>query len=166
MLADALPGLAPAGMSIVASPTIEMPLYNADVQAEGFPLQATALADAVRAADGVIFVTPEYNFSVPGGLKNALDWVSRLKDQPFNGKPVAIQSASPGPVGGARVQYDLRKILVFLDALAFTRPEIFVANCASKFDDKTGALTDETTRDFIKQQLTAFAAFIERHGRA
>lgn len=164
MLADTLPGLAPAGMTITTSPSIEMPLYNADVQAQGIPAAVTVLADAIRAADGVIFVTPEYNFSVPGGLKNALDWVSRLKDQPFNGKPVAIQSASPGPVGGARVQYDLRKILVFLDALTFTRPEIFVANCASKFDDKTGALTDETSRNFIKQQLEGFEKFIARHG--
>lgn len=164
MLADTLPGFAPAGMTITASPSIEMPLYNADVQAQGIPAAVTALADAIRAADGVIFVTPEYNFSLPGGLKNALDWVSRLKEQPFIGKPVAIQSASPGPVGGARMQYDLRKMMVFLDAMTFNKPEIFVNNCASKFDEKTGALTDEATQNFIKQQLEGFEKFIGRHG--
>jgi chromate reductase len=148
-----------------APPFADFPIYNADEHnATGIPASVTTLADAVRAADGVIFVTPEYNFSTPGGLKNAIDWVSRFKDQPFKDKPVAIQSASPGPVGGARVQYHLRQTLVFLDALTFTRPEIFVGNCASKFDEK-GALTDETTRGFIKSQLEAFAKFIARHGQ-
>ena len=141
------------------------PLYNADVQdSTGFPAPVNLLADAIRAADGVIFNTPEYNFSLPGGLKNALDWVSRLKEQPFAGKPIAIQSASPGPVGGARVQYDLRKMMCFLDALTLNKPEIFVSNAASRVDEKAGELKDETTRDLIKQQLAAFAKFIERHG--
>ena len=90
--------------------------------------------------------------------------MSRLPDQPFPGKPIAIQSASPGPLGGARVQYDLRRMMMFLDALTLNKPEIFVGNCASRFDEKTGALTDATTRDFVKQQLAAFAAFIARHG--
>ena len=121
------------------------------------------LAEAIRAADGVIFCTPEYNFSIPGGLKNALDWVSRLPNQPFIGKPIAIQSASPGPLGGARIQYDLRKSLVFLDALTLNKPEIFVGNCAAKFDE-TGELKDEATINFIKQQLEAFSSFIARHG--
>jgi chromate reductase, NAD(P)H dehydrogenase (quinone) len=167
MLLTALPGLAPAGMSInEAPPFTAFPLYNADIQnSTGFPAAVNTLADAIRAADGVLFCTPEYNFSVPGGLKNALDWVSRVQNQPFVGKPVAIQSASPGPVGGARVQYDLRKTMVFLDALTLNKPEIFVGNCASKFDEKTGELKDDTTRNFIKQQLEAFARFIERHGR-
>jgi len=164
---NALPALVPAGMTIKEAPSFaEFPLYNADVQnAAGFPGPVTALADAIRAADGVIFNTPEYNFSLPGGLKNALDWVSRLKDQPFVGKPIALQSASPGPVGGARVQYDLRKMLCFLDALTLNKPEIFVNNVASRVDEKTGELKDEATRDLIKQQLAAFAKFIEQHGR-
>src|SRR6478672_2187292 len=85
-----------------APPYAEVPLYNADVQnTSGFPAGATALADAIRAADGVIFCTPEYNFSLPGGLKNAIDWVSRLPNQPFAGKPIAIQSASPGRLAAA-----------------------------------------------------------------
>jgi chromate reductase, NAD(P)H dehydrogenase (quinone) len=151
MVMAALPSLVPSGMSIKeAPPYAEVPLYNADIQnSSGFPAAATALADAIRAADGVIFCTPEYNFSLPGGLKNAIDWVSRMPNQPFVGKPVAIQSASPGPLGGGRVQYDLRRMLVFLDALTLNKPEIFVGNCASKFDDKTGELKDDTTRNLI-----------------
>lgn len=166
MVMNALPGLAPAGMSIKEAPSFaEFPLYNADVQnSTGFPAPVNTLADAIRAADGVIFNTPEYNFSLPGGLKNAIDWVSRLKEQPFVGKPIAIQSASPGPVGGARVQYDLRKMMCFLDALTLNKPEIFVGSVASRVDDKTGEIKDETTRTLIKQQLEAFAHFIERHG--
>jgi chromate reductase len=166
MLMQALPELAPPGMSISEAPQFAgFPLYNADVQpATGFPAAVTALADAIRGADGVIFCTPEYNFSLPGGLKNAIDWVSRLPDQPFAGKPIAIQSASPGLLGGGRVQYDLRRMLVFLDAMTLNTPEIFVGSCASRFDERTGTLTDAATRDFVKQQLAAFATFIERYG--
>ena len=163
MVQRALPALAPEDMSITpAPPFAEFPLYNADIQnSTGFPPLVNTLAEAIHAADGVIFVTPEYNFTIPGGLKNALDWVSRLPNQPFAGKPIALQSASPGPVGGARVQYDMRKAMAFLDAFVLNKPEIFVGNCVAKFDEKTGELTDQATRDFIKQQLASFAKFIE-----
>ena len=166
MVQRALPALAPEGMTLKGAPSFaEFPLYNADIQnSTGFPAPVNTLADAIRAADGVIFCTPEYNFSLPGGLKNAIDWVSRLPNQPFAGKAVAIQSASPGPLGGGRVQYDLRKSMVFLDALTLNKPEIFIGTCATKFDDKTGELKDEPTRNFLKQQLEAFAKFITRHG--
>jgi chromate reductase len=90
--------------------------------------------------------------------------VSRLQNQPFAGKPVALQSASPGPVGGARVQYDLRRSMVFLDALTLNKPEVFIGNCMQKIDDKAGKITDEPTIGFIKQQLAAFAKFIAAHG--
>ncbi len=161
MLANVLPSLAPAGMTIKPSPAIEMPLYNADIQAQGFPAEATALSDAIRAANGVIIVTPEYNYGIPGVLKNAIDWVSRMKDQPFINKPVAIQSASQGPLGGARMQYQMRQAMVFLNAFTFNTPEIFVGMAQTKFDE-SGALKDEATRDFIKKQLEGFAKLIER----
>jgi chromate reductase, NAD(P)H dehydrogenase (quinone) len=166
ILMNALPGLAPAGMSLKEAPSFaEFPLYNADIQnSSGFPAAVSTLADAIRSADGVIFCTPEYNFSLPGGLKNAIDWVSRLPNQPFAGKPIAIQSASPGPLGGGRVQYDLRRCMVFLDALTLNKPEIFVGGCASKIDEKSGEVKDETTRTLIKQQLEAFAKFVASHG--
>ena len=162
MLQRALPGLAPEGMTLRAAPSYaELPLYNADIQnSTGFPAGVNVLADAIRAADGVIFCTPEYNFGIPGGLKNAIDWVSRLPNQPFAGKPIALQSASPGPLGGGRVQYDMRRAMVFLDAFTLNKPEIFIGGCASKIDEKTGEIKDEATRGLIRQQLAAFASFI------
>jgi chromate reductase len=163
MLVRALPALAPAGMNLKESPPYDnFPLYNADLHADGkFPAPVTTLADAIRAADGVIFVSPEYNYTIPGALKNAVDWVSRLKDQPFKEKPVAIQSATQGPLGGGRMQYHMRTMLVFLGAFTFNTPEIFVGTAQNKFDDK-GVLKDETTKDFVKKQLEGFAKFVER----
>ena len=165
MVMNALPGLAPAALSFTEAPPFsEFPLYNADVETStGFPAPVQKLAEAVRAADGVIIVTPEYNFSIPGALKNALDWVSRVPNQPFTGKPVAIQSAANGSLGGGRMQYDLRRTLLFLNAATFGRPEIFIGNCSTRIDAKTGEITDPQTVELIRQQLTAFAKFVERH---
>lgn len=157
-IARALPELAPAGVTISAAPSIrDIPLYDADLQAEGFPAAVTALGDAIRAADGVILVSPEYNYSVPGVLKNAIDWLSRLPNQPFAGKPVAIQSASMGALGGARMQYHLRQIFVFLDARVLNKPEIMVGQAQNKIDAE-GTLNDAATRDFLGAQLQALAA--------
>jgi chromate reductase, NAD(P)H dehydrogenase (quinone) len=165
MVMNALPALAPANMKLrEAPPFAEFPFYNADMQeASGIPPTVQKLVDAVRAADGVIFNSPEYNFSIPGGLKNAIDWVSRAPNQPFAGKPVAIQSATAGPLGGGRMQYDLRRAMQFMDAVTLGKPEIFIGNCSQKIDAKTGQITDEQTVGFIRQQLAAFAKFIERH---
>jgi chromate reductase, NAD(P)H dehydrogenase (quinone) len=163
MVMNVLSGLAPAMLSIKeAPPYSEFPLYNADIETStGFPAAVQGLAEAVRAADGVIFVTPEYNFSIPGPLKNAIDWVSRVPNQPFAGKPVAIQSAAGGALGGGRMQYDLRRALLFLNAATFGRPEIFIGNCSQKIDAKTGEITDPQTVELIRQQLAAFAKFVE-----
>jgi chromate reductase len=163
-LARTLPGLVPAGMKLTSAPSFEkLPIYNFDLQQSGgFPAEANAWADAVRSADGVIVVSPEYNWSIPGGLKNAIDWVSRMKEQPFEGKPVAIQSCSQGPLGGARMQYHWRMSMTFLKAFIFGTPEVFVGNAASKFDKETLALTDQGTKDAVKAQLAAFTKFINR----
>jgi chromate reductase, NAD(P)H dehydrogenase (quinone) len=165
---NALPALAPANMKLTeAPPFAEFPLYNFDIQeSSGIPPLAQKLADAIRAADGVIFNSPEYNFSMPGGLKNAIDWVSRVQNQPFAGKPVALQSATMGSLGGGRMQYDLRRSMIFLDAMTLNKPEIFIGNCSQKIDAKTGQITDQQTVGFIQQQLAAFAKFIERFGSA
>jgi chromate reductase, NAD(P)H dehydrogenase (quinone) len=163
MVMNALPGLAPEGMKLSESPSFaEFPVYNLDFQEKGFPPPVQKLADAIRAADGVIFNTPEYNFSIPGGLKNAIDWVSRTPNQPFAGKPVAIQSATGGPLGGGRMQYDLRRAMLFVDAVTLIKPEIFVGNCSQKIDAKTGEIADQQTVGFIRQQLAAFAKFVEQ----
>jgi chromate reductase, NAD(P)H dehydrogenase (quinone) len=162
-LQRALPGLAPPGMSITAAPPwASFPIYNADDQnSTGFPAAVETLAAAIRAADGVIIVTPEYNYSIPGGLKNAIDWLSRLKDQPFAGKAVAIQSATGGPMGGGRMQYHMRSAMVFLDAHVFNKPEIFVGMAHTKFDDKL-ELKDEATINFVKQQLAGFETYVRK----
>jgi chromate reductase len=163
VVARALPALAPAGVTIAPLGSVaDFPLYNADIQAGGFPAPVLAMGDAIAKADGVIIVTPEYNYSVPGVLKNAIDWVSRLPAQPFAGKPTAIQSGSPGLIGGARAQYHLRQILVFLDAYVLNKPEVMVSQIMTKVDIDTDELTDEATRTFIAAQLTAFAAFVRR----
>ena len=164
MVQRLLPSLAPDGMTVKPAPSFtDFPLYNADIQnSTGFPAPVNTLADAIRAADGVIFCTPEYNFSVPGGLKNAIDWVSRMQNQPFAGKPVAIQSATGGPLGGGRMQYHLRQSMIFLDAFTFGRPEIFIGSAQTKVDAAKGVLTDQPTLDIIKQQLAGFAKFIVR----
>ena len=163
-LARQLPKWAPEGMSITEAPSwADLPVYNADDQnSTGFPATATKLADAIRAADGLVIVSPEYNYGVPGGLKNAVDWLSRMKDQPFKDKPVVLQSVAGGPLGGGRVQYQWRQIMVFVEALVFLRPEVFVGMAQTKFDEKTLEFKDETGINFIKQQLAGFEKFMRK----
>jgi chromate reductase, NAD(P)H dehydrogenase (quinone) len=163
-LARMLPALAPAGLSLrFAQSFADFPIYDADIQtASGFPAQVNAWADAIRSADALIIVSPEYNWSIPGGLKNAIDWVSRMKDQPFKDKPVALQSAAGGILGGSRAQYHLRQSLTSVDAILFGRPEVIVTFAPQKFDDKTLELKDATAIDLIKQQLAGFEAFVRR----
>ena len=163
-LARALPALAPPALLIKPAPAWDkFPVYNADIQnSAGFPPEVIVWADAIRAADGVVVVSPEYNWSIPGGLKNAVDWVSRLKDVPFTNKPVALQSCSGGLLGGARMQYHLRMTLTTLDAVLFGKPEVFVNFSAKKFDEKTLELTDQPTIDMVKQQLAGFEKLIHR----
>ena len=164
-LARMLPALAPSGLSLrFAHSFADFPLYDADIQtASGFPAQVNAWAEAIRAADALIIVSPEYNWSIPGGLKNAIDWVSRMKDQPFKDKPVALQSAAGGILGGSRAQYHLRQCLTSIDAIVFGRPEVIVTFAPQKFDDKTLELKDATAIDLVKQQLAGFEAFVRRH---
>ena len=165
-IARALPALAPAGVSISALGSIaEFPHYDADVQAAGIPAPVQAMAERIGAADGVIIVTPEYNYSVPGALKNAIDWLSRMTPQPFAGKAVAIQTASPGLLGGARAQYHLRQSLVFLDAHVLNKPEVMVGQAAAKVGGDVPELTDAATREFIATQIGALAALARKVGR-
>jgi chromate reductase len=155
-IARALPELVPVGISISALESVaSLPYYDADIQANGFPAAVLDMAKKIEAADGIIIVTPEYNYSVPGALKNALDWLSRVSPQPFAGKPVAIQTASGGIFGGARAQYHLRQILVFLDAYVLNKPEVMVGQAPTKIEN--GKLVDATTRDFIVSQIASLA---------
>lgn len=137
-----------------------VPVFDGDLFAQGLPTPVAALKERIRRADGVLIVTPEFNFSVPGGLKNLLDWLSRGDDQPWPMKPVAIASASGGPLGGARMQYDLRKVLLYLNALVLAKPEVFCGMAQTKFDAATGRCTDETTRKFATDLMAAFERWI------
>lgn len=158
IVARTLPDLAPEGVTITPLGSISaFPHYNQDVQDTDFPAEVLAMVDQIRAADGVIIVTPEYNYSVPGVLKNALDWLSRVTPQPFAGKPLAIQTVSPGAIGGARAQYHLRQSLVFLDAFVLNRPEVMIGQATGKFDTERLELTDQKTRDFLVRQIMALA---------
>ncbi|HEY7298282.1 MAG TPA: NADPH-dependent FMN reductase [Xanthobacteraceae bacterium] len=163
-LARSLPPLAPPGLRLEPAPPIDrFPLYNLDIQnAYGFPADVTAFADAIRSAHGVIIVSPEYNWSIPAGLKNAIDWTSRFKDDPFKGKPVALQSCAGGLLGGSRMQYHLRQCLTAVESVIMIRPEVFVTFAAKKFDEKTLELIDQPTRDMVKLQLDNFEKFVRR----
>src|ERR1044072_2896712 len=161
-LMNASMGLGPAGMTIKEAPSFaKFPLYNFDdQQSTGFPKDVDTLNDAIKAADGILIVSAEYNWSVPGGLKNAIDWLSRYKEVSIKDKPCCIQSAAPGLLGGSRMQYHLRMALQSVDALLFGKPEVIVNMAASKFAD--GKMTDQGGIDLIKQQLAAFDKFIAR----
>jgi chromate reductase, NAD(P)H dehydrogenase (quinone) len=160
MIARALPTLAPEGLTIEPLPSVgEFPLYNHDVQLDGLPPIVTRVAELIRKADGIIIVTPEYNHSFPGVLKNAIDWISRAPNQPFGGKPIALISSSPGLFGGLRAQLHLRHVFVYLDGRVLNKPEIIIPEVNTKIDAATGEITDPATRGFIVDQLKALAAF-------
>ena len=161
-LARQLPNWAPPGMSFRAAPSFEkIPIYNFDLQQSGgFPADVNAWADAIRSADAIVIVSPEYNWSIPAGLKNAIDWLSRYKEVSLKDKPVVIQSTAGGLLGGARMQYHLRMALQAIDAQLFGKPEVIVNMAANKFAD--GKLTDQGAIDLIKQQLAAFDKFVAR----
>ena len=159
MLLRAAMELAPEGVEVRPFERLGgIPPYDADVEAKGAPEPVRALKGAVREAAAVLVCTPEYNWSVPGVLKNAVDWASRpAAETPFRGKPVAIMGASPGAVGTARAQQHLRLILASNGALVLPGPEVLVARCQEKFD-ASGRLADEATRTYVARLLEALAA--------
>jgi chromate reductase, NAD(P)H dehydrogenase (quinone) len=153
--------LAPEGTVIEIAEIGDLPLYNDDVRAAGYPAAVERLRRQIAQADAVLFVTPEYNYSVSGVLKNAIDWASRPPNQPFDGKPVAIMGASGGLFGTARAQYHLRQMLIFLNAFPVNKPEVMIGQAQTKFDE-AGNLTDEATREFIRKLLVSLVSWTER----
>lgn len=154
--------LMPAGMALTITRFEAIPLFNQDLEAQAMPSAVLQLAQEIRDADAVLIASPEYNFSIAGVLKNAIDWLSRQKpQQPFKDKPVALMSATLGPVGGARHQYELRKILGCLEALVMSKPEVFINLCQPKFDAE-GHLVDAAARKAVADQMTAFGAWTGR----
>jgi chromate reductase len=160
-LIRALPSLSPGDLVFKEGPSVaDIPIYDGDLERlSGFPSVVTALSAAIHESDGLLIATPEYNYSVPGGLKNMIDWVSRTPNQPFARKPVLIQSVSAGPMGGVRMQHHLRQIMVFVNARVFARPEVIIGSAPSKFDE-AGQLIDTTAREAVRGQLAEFATFI------
>jgi chromate reductase, NAD(P)H dehydrogenase (quinone) len=158
-LLNAVKSMAPAGMAIEIATLHGIPLYDGDAeQASGKPEAVTELDKRIRAADGVIISTPEYNFSLPGVLKNATDWLSR-GGSPFKWKRTGVMGASTGPVGTARSQYHLRQNLQGLEAIVMPKPEVFVSLADKKFDVE-GRLIDEATGKVLSTWLAAFAEWV------
>jgi len=146
--------LLPEGASLEVVDLAPIPFFNEDLESEGIPSAVVEFKNKIALADALLIATPEYNYSIPPVLKNALDWASRGKDSPLNGKPLAIMSASPGMFGGARAQYHLRQVCVVLNLLPLNRPEVFIMNANSKFDQE-GNLIDDYSRNAIANLLQA-----------
>jgi chromate reductase len=152
--------LAPPGLRITTREIDDIPFFNADVEEAGVPAPVTALRAAVQEVDAILVVTPEYNHGVPGVLKNSVDWLSRpARGSVLDRKPAAIMGATPGVVGTARAQSQLRQAFLFTNTYAMMQPEMLVGRAREKFD-ATGRLTDEPTRAFLVKFLQAFEAWI------
>jgi chromate reductase len=161
-MAKALAAIAPAPLKLEIVEIGQLPLYNQDDDANP-PAASAAFKARVRKADAVLFVTPEYNRSVPGVLKNAIDVASRpYGDSAWSGKPGAVISVSPGAIGAFGANHHLRQSLVFLNVPAMPQPEAYIGGAAKIFD-ASGALIDDNVRDFLLKFLTAFAQWIERN---
>ena len=161
-LAKALIALAPPTLKLEIVEIGQLPLYNQDDEANP-PAASAAFKQQVQKADAVLFITPEYNRSVPGVLKNAIDIASRpYGHSAWSGKPGAVISNSPGAIGGFGANQALRQSLVFLNVPAMQQPEAYIGGVSGMFDDK-GTLTNETTREFLLKFLTAYAHWVERN---
>ena len=154
--------LAPEGLELVIVELRDLPLYNEDDETATPPAAFTAFRDAIRGADGILFCTPEYNRSVPGALKNAIDVGSRPYGKAaFADKPCAIVSVSPGALGGFGANHHLRQMLPFLNMPAMPAPEAYLGGIATKFDGEQ--LTDDSLRGFLQTFVDTFAGWVEKH---
>jgi chromate reductase len=164
MVAKELIALAPSSLTLEIVEIGNLPLYNQDLDDQKTPApEWVAFRDRLRPMDAVLFVTPEYNRSVPGVLKNAIDVGSRPYGQSiWSKKPAGVVSVSPGAIGGFGANHHLRQMLVFLDMPALQQPEAYIGN-ASKLFDSNGKLTSDTTRQFMRTIIDAFAAWVERN---
>ena len=157
--------LVPADATLATFELDGIPPFNQDVE-RSLPAPVAELKARIRAADAILIVTPEYNFSVPGVLKNAIDWASRpYGDNAWEGKPVAVMGASVGALGTARAQYHLRQMFVFLNMYPVNKPEVMISSAAQRFDDQ-GRLVDETSRTLVAQLLQALVAWTRRLGKS
>ena len=150
----------PAGAALAIWDSLELPIFNND---HPEPARVTELKHAIAGAEGVVIAVPEYNYSIPGGLKNALDWVSRpVATSPLRGKPIGLVGAASGMSGTIRAQGHMRQILLFSNAQVLAQPEVLIPRAQDRFD-ATGQLTDETTRDLLGKFGAALVGFVARH---
>lgn len=157
-----LPELAPASLHFTVHTIAEIPVFNEDLEVDGKPAAVTRLHQAIRSSDGLIIATPEYNHGIPGGLKNAIDWLSRgPMPHGFFGIPTAILGASNGLIGTTRAQAALRQTLATLNAPAMPFPQVLVGMAQDKID-ATGRITDEGTRAFIRNWLIEVERWMRR----
>jgi chromate reductase len=156
--------LRPTGMTVEVADISQIPLYNEDVRQQGFPPPVQKLREQIAAADALLFACPEYNYSMSGVLKNAIDWASRPPDQPFAGKPCAILGAAAGMAGSARAQGDLRRSMVFLDMHPLNKPEVLIGQAQTKFDEN-GNLADEAAKGFIRDMMAALDRWTRQIGK-
>lgn len=166
-LSQSLGGLAAKHTEIEELPSIgTLPLFNQDIiDDQGVPHAVIQFARAIAEVDGVIIVSPEYNWSIPGVLKNALDWVSRLPDGPLQNKPVTIFTCSPGLLGGARAHSPIRNVLHGLDCKILARPEVQIGQIAAKISFDPPTLNDSSTAEFVAARITAFTEFTAQNIR-
>jgi chromate reductase len=148
----AVTSLLPEGMSFAIASLIELPFYNSDVEQQGLPAAVQSFRREIAAADALIFAIPEYNFSIPGVLKNALEWLSRPPDPPANGKPCALFGASVSPLGTARGQFHFRHVCVSLNLVPVNTPHVDIAAAKDKFDS-AGRLVDPASLDQLRELL-------------
>ena len=164
-VANAMIELAPPALAFQVLEIGQLPLYNQDLDTATPPGEWQAFRDRARPMDGVLFATPEYNRSVPGALKNAIDVGSRPYGKSvWAARPAAVVSVSPGALGAFGAQHHLRQSLVFLDMPAMQQPEAYIGNVATLFDPQ-GKLANDSTRDFLRKYMEAFAAWVERNHR-
>ncbi|MGO4384882.1 NADPH-dependent FMN reductase [Specibacter sp. RAF43] len=160
-LSKALIRLAPEEFVFTEIPIRDLPLYNPDVDAD-FPAPARALKSAIEASDGILFISPEYNRSIPGALKNAIDWGSRpWGTNSFARKPTGIIGASPGGIGTAVMQSSMRGVLSFLDAPQLNAPEAYITFSPEVFGDG-GEVKNEATEAFLRHYMDEYCAFVQR----
>ena len=165
MMANAAREVAPANLALVDVAIGELPLYNQDLDTDSPPAPWKRFRDEVRPCDAVLFVTPEYNRSVPGLLKNAIDVGSRPYGQSvWSGKPAAVISVSPGALGAFGANQHIRQSFVFLDMPVLQQPEAYIGNAAKLFDEQ-GRMTNDDTREFVRKFMAAFAQWIAKTAR-
>jgi chromate reductase len=165
MLLQIVIGMLPDDVTVTTAEIGDIPLYNADLDTADPPAPVRRFREQIAAADGLLIASPEYNYSVPGGLKNAIDWASRpANSSVLNQKPIGIMGTAAGRFGSVRAQLNWRQVFLFTESYVMLKPELIVPNAAQVFD-ANGTLQDEALREFIQTYVDAIVQWITQHKR-